>query len=154
MSKKDSGWRKRTQGTVNQIGQAFHLEPHGDRSKLPKSLQQVSFSEISDALEKRRKKGKTPQELAEDEMIDEAVREAIEERRQSEETKNLLQKLGDMLEKRDQKERLKAALEEAKQEQKENESAGDPDGYEGHADRIEEGKRRYDEANRENEVMG
>lgn len=152
MSKKtkDSGWRKRTSGTVNQIGQAFHLEPHGDRSKLPKSLQQVSFSEISDAIEKRRKKGKTPEELAEDEMIDQAVLEAIEERRQSEENKNLLQKLGDMLEKRNQKERLKAALEEAKQEQKENESAGDPDGYEGMSDRIEEGKRRYDE----NEVMG
>jgi hypothetical protein len=59
-----------------------------------------------------------------------------------------------MLEKRDQKEKLKKALEDAKQEQKENESAGDPDGYEGISDRIEEGKRRYDEANRENEVMG
>ena len=148
--KQDSGWRRRVHGTSSQIGNAFRLEPHGDRSKLPRSLQTVSFSEISDAIEKRRKKNMTPEEIAENEMIDDAVREAIEERRQSEETKNLLQKLGDMLEKRDQKEKLKKALDEAKQEQKENESAGDPDGYEGLSDRIEEGKRRYDE----NEVFG
>jgi hypothetical protein len=148
--KKDTGWRKRTQGTVNQIGQAFHLEPHGDRSKLPKSLQQVSFSEISDAIEKRRKKGKTPEELAEDEMIDQAVQEAIAEREQAEYQKNLLQKLGDALDKRDKKNRLKKALEEAKAEQETYESESG-DGYGEYQEDLE---KKLSKVQTDNELMG
>jgi len=150
MSKKDSGWRKRTQGTVNQIGQAFHLEPHGDRSNLPKSLQQVSFSEIPEALEKRRRKNMTPEEIAEEEMIDQAVQEAIAEREQAEYQKNLLQKLGDALDKRDKKNRLKKVLEEAKTEQEEYETEIDEGYGEGWKKQVEKGKRLQDE----NEVFG
>jgi hypothetical protein len=151
MPNKEKGqWRKRTQGTVNQIGQAFHLEPHGDRSKLPKSLQQVSFSEISDALAKRRRKDMTPEEIAEEEMIDQAIQEAIAEREQAEYQKNLLQKLGDAIDKRDKKNRLKKALEEAKVEQEEYETEIDEGYGEGWKKQVEKGKRLQDE----NEVFG
>ena len=148
-NKKDTDWRKRTVGSVNQIGQAFHLEPHGDRSNLPKALQQVSFSEIPEALAKRRRKNMTPEEIAEEEMIDQAVQEAIAEREQAEYQKNLLQKLGDALDKRDKKNRLKKALEEAKAEQGEYESESG-DGYGEYQETLEQKKSLRDE----NEVMG
>ena len=151
MPNKEKGqWRKRTQGTVNQIGQAFHIEPHGDRSKLPKSLQQVSFGEISDMLAKRRRKDMTPEEIAEEEMIDQAVQEAIVEREQAEYQKNLLQKLGDALDKRDKKNRLKKALDEAKAEQETYESESG-DGYGEYQEDLE---KKLSKVQTDNDLMG
>jgi hypothetical protein len=133
------------------VGSHFKLEPHGDRSNLPKSLQQVSFGEISDALAKRRRKDMTPEEIAEEEMIDQAVQEAIAEREQAEYQKNLLQKLGDALDKLDKKNRLKKALEEAKAEQETYESESG-DGYSEYQENLQ---KKIDESNaNSNEVFG
>jgi hypothetical protein len=143
-------WLRRKKGTPNQIGKPFPIEPHGDRSNLPRALQQVSFSEIPEALEKRRRKNMTPEEIAEEEMIDQAVQEAIAEREQAEYQKNLLQKLGDAIDKRNKKNRLKKALEEAKAEQEEYETEIDEGYGEGWKKQVEKGKRLQDE----NEVFG
>ena len=65
------GWRRRKQGSPNQIGKAFPVEePHGNKNELPKALRQVSFSEITDSIEARRRKKMTEEELADEEMID------------------------------------------------------------------------------------
>jgi molecular chaperone DnaK (HSP70) len=148
--KKDTGWRTRVSGSINQVGSHFKLEPHGDRSNLPKSLQQVSFGEISGMLAKRRRKGMTPEEIAEEEMIDQAVEEAIVEREQAEYQKNLLQKLGDAIDKLDKKNRLKKALDEAKAEQETYESESG-DGYGEYQEDLE---KKLSKVQTDNDLMG
>jgi hypothetical protein len=149
-AKKGSGWRKRTVGTVNQIGQAFHLEPHGDKSKLPKALQQVSFNEIPEMLERNKRKKMTEEELAEEELIDQAIAEQVEEEIEMQRQKNLLQKLTDVMDKQQKRKRLKNALQEAKEEQNANESESG-DGYGERNETLEKAQKRIDD---ENSVFG
>lgn len=143
-------WRTRVSGSMNQIGNKFTIEPHGDKSKLPKALQQVSFSEITDTLEKNRKKRMTLEELEEDELIAAVVQETIEEEQAEIRNRNLLQKLGNAIDERDKKLKIRKALEEAKAQEKLNDSSSG-DGY-GEVEESLEEKRRQRLA--ENDVFG
>jgi hypothetical protein len=152
--KKDTGWRKRNNPNAPNYGQAFHLEPHGHRSDLPVALRQVSFSDIADALKRREDKNKTEEEREADELIDAAIREELEKEMEVERKKDILLKINEYADKQDEKRRMKKVLQETKAEQKGNESEEDADGYEGYASRVEDGKRRIDEPNQDNEVFG
>lgn len=147
--KKDQGWRKRVTGTANQVGQAFHLEPHGDKSKLPRALQQVSFNEIPEMIERNKRKKMTEEELAEEELIDQAIAEQVEEEIEMQRQKNLLQKLTDALDKQQKRKRLKNVLDEAREEQNANESESG-DGYGEYQENLEKIQKHNDE----NEIFG
>jgi uncharacterized protein YaiL (DUF2058 family) len=147
--KKDSGWRRRVHGTSQQIGMAFHIEPRGDKSKLPKALQTVSLNEIPQMMEERRRKNMTDEEKDESDLIDVAIQEEIAEQMEAERKKNLLQRLDEALKKSEKKARLKRALEEAKAEQAESESPSG-DGYGEQQELLEEKRRLIDQ----NETFG
>jgi hypothetical protein len=53
----------------------FAIEPHGDKRSLPKALRQVSLSEITDAIQDRRREQMTADEIAEEEMLEDIVDE-------------------------------------------------------------------------------
>lgn len=148
------GWRKRKQGTPNQIGQAFPIEPHGDKSKLPKSLQQVSFSEVRDFYDKRKRKGMTPEEIAEEEMVEEAVNEAVAEVEAEKRNRKLLEKLSEKIEQMQRKEELKKAMQQAKEEQLRNAAADGDEKAQEQIDKIDKANEKQEMANFNNEVMG
>lgn len=145
---KDSGWRTRVRGTVNQIGQKIPPEPHGDKRNLPKSLQVVSLGDIPDYWEKRRRAKMTEEEQEEEAIIDDAIKAEIEEQLAMQKQKNLLVRLGEALDKMQKRDQLKKALEEAKAEQEEHAEEGD--GYEDARQRLQ----KKIDARNANEVMG
>ncbi len=98
-------------------GQHFPVLPMGDKSKLPKALQRVSFSEIPEYIEERQNKDKTAEELAEEALIDQAIQEEIEEKEMAERNKNILVRIQETIDKANKKARLKQALDEARAEQ-------------------------------------
>lgn len=146
----DSGWRRRVSGSPNQVGQAFQLEPHGDKSSLPKGVQQVSWREIPDYIEKRRNKHKTPEELEEDEIIQEAIEEAIQEEEDEKKAKRILNKLDARIEHFEDVEEKKAMLKSATESVRDEMDSGKDDGYEEFPERFEKIKKRNDA----NEVFG
>jgi hypothetical protein len=137
MSKKPRAyWVTRVSGTVNQVGQHVRLEPHGDKTQLPRALQQIRpVGEIEEMIAKQRHKNMTPEELEEERLIELAVKEVEQEEDDEKRRKNLVDKLNAMLEKREKKQKMKDALEEAKEEVKLNEGT---DGYEDRAERLAE----------------
>lgn len=139
---KSEEWRKRNNPNAPNYGQAFQVEPHGNKADLPRGLRQVSFSEIPEFFGKQRRKRMTPEEIAEDELIENAIDEQIEEEKEMEKKKNLLQQLGDALDRQQKKNRLKKSLAEAKAEQETHEGE---DGYENYEQRLAEIQHKNDE---------
>lgn len=145
--KQPEEWRKRNNPNAPNYGQAFQVEPHGNKQDLPKALRQVSFSEIPEFIEKRRRKGMTPEQVAEDELIENAIDEQIAEEKELEKKKNLLVQLGEALDREQKKRKLKKSLEDAKAEAGLHEGE---DGYDDYQTRLEELKQKNDA----NEVFG
>jgi len=143
-------WLRRKKGTPAQVGKPFPVEPHGDKRNLPKALQQVSLSDITDYWEKRKRERTTEDELAEESLIEQAIQDEVDEKAKAEQQKNLLQKLGDALDKAQKRDRLKKALAEAKAEDEANESESG-DGYGEYQENL---KKKIESRESSNEVFG
>jgi hypothetical protein len=122
-------WKKRKRGTPNQIGKPFIMEPHGDKRNLPKALRQVSFGEITDAIQDRRRDKMTEDELAEEEMLEEMVEAEMEQKGALQKLKDGIEKVDRTLKKEKARSELRQALEEAKDERVQEEASDIDEGY-------------------------
>jgi len=141
----------------------FPIEPHGDKSSLPKGVQQVSFWEIPEYVAKQREKNKTEEELAEEAMEEAMVEDAIEaeekEKSMAKRVADGLTRLDDAIKKQQARAEYQQAIEEKKAERlAEEELAPEPDiasGY-GHTwkDRLFQKRAKKKRLIDENEVFG
>jgi len=153
-----SEWRTKTKNGKAVRGKdgkpiRFAIEPHGDKRNLPKALRQVSLSEITDAIQDRRRDKMTEDELAEEEMLEEMVEAEMEQKGALQKLKDSIEKVDRTLKKEKARSELRQALEEAKDERVLEEASDIDEGY-GAAWNAALEKKRKERQNDFNELMG
>lgn len=134
----------------------FVVEPHGDRSNLPRALQKVSLSEVPEYIEKQRHKKQTPEEAVEEAMIEEIIEEEQNEKNALDRLKDGFNKLDKAIKKEQMRQDYKGALETVKAEHMEDDVESLEEGYgeawQENLDKKRKEKRKFDIT--QNEVFG